>query len=726
MYQNFHIPKKFHDASRVVGGAENRKLTESFDIGCRLMCGIESAYQRSKAENVKKSGSSKSSSQYLREIEMKNNMKSEIFYSSQHRENSDFQAMIDTLLNTNDIKEKEEKMQRNKSPSTGDINNSNSNSNQNSSLSEMKESKNLLKKYHSLSRTLEPDSDSWMFLSPEELDAEMEARVMKYKGNDAGNKTSTVLQETEKGILRNDLLPPKNSESGQQNTNNDVHQKDNKSVFNDTTETNQLQKMLDGMKAFISTKSDVGGIGSSKVVKNTPSSAEDKTVIEEKNKSEIKQNYSNSNSNISSDNNAGDGDDTNEELEIDMEKLMGYINNTNISSSIPIITTHSTEQKKEDHSLNLENPPLAHYFYDEDLIEMSSDDSSDDSDDEDEEEFESQNNQKNTRNEVSILSENIRIIDHDGTGHTETVENIRNARKTKETDLISTIGIRTVQLATASSSARGSKAQRSRSAQLNAQGTDRREDTAVGGDIMSSVVGISKLTLLSPAASESSSPSCVTAEESIIISSNNSNSSSLSLSHQGSDISNSKPLSDSGHSQHRPSSSAALCDTRQSSDPGATHSSSRTGAADRTAQSVESGDESDDGDSFYDDSETDSDDEPLDEPTAGGRGGEGGGARSMNPSYEHDPLPSHVESGGNDVEEEEENVGAYLKEYEVRNVPIPCIMRTVQPTLFLRYSSLVRIQLFSLLSFRDFVSVQLCCHNNGQNNQLTIKSAHLI
>lgn len=688
MYQNFHIPKKFHDASRVVGGAENRKLTESFDIGCRLMCGIESAYQRSKAENAKKSGNSKSSSQYLREIEMKNDVKSEIFYSSEHRDNSDFQAMIDTLLNTNDIKEKEERMQKKNSSSTDDINSSSSNS----SLSEMKVSKNLLENYFSLSKTLEPDSDSWMFLSPEELDAEMEARVMKYKGNDAADsKTSNVLQEKEQGILRNDLLSPNNSESTRLNKNNGIHKKDTKSVYNvNTTETDQLQKMLDGMKAFISTKSDVSGIGSSKVAKNTPSSAEEKTVTEKKIESEIKKSDLNSNSNVSSGNDAGNSDETNDELEIDMEKLMGYINNTNISSSIPTVTTHSTGQKEEEHSLNIEKPPLGHYFYDEDLIEISSDDSSDDSDDEDEEEFESENNQKNTRNEVSILSENVSVIDHDWTGHTETVENIRNALKTKETDLISTIGIRTVQLATASSSARGSKAQRSRSAQLNTQGTDRREDTAVGGDIMSSVVGISKMTLLSPVAAESSSRVTAKERESIIIS-NNINSNSLSVSHQGSDITYPKPLSDSSYSQHRPSSSAALCDTHQSSDPRATQSSSRAGAADRTAVSVESGGESDDGDSFYDDSETDSDDEPFDEPMTGGRGGEGegGGARPANSSYEHDPLPGHVESSGNDAEEEEEDVGAYLKEYEVRHVTIACIMRTVQHTLFLQYSSFV-------------------------------------
>jgi hypothetical protein len=608
MYQNFHIPKKFHEASRVVGGAENRKLTESFDIGCRLMCGIESAYQRSKAENAKKSMNSKSSAQCMRESEMKKNTKCEIFYSTLHRDSSDFQLMIDTLLDFKEVKKKS---------STIKVN---------SSLSEIRISKDLLEKYHSLSKTLEPDSDSWMFLSPEELDAEMTARVKKYKGDDAAAcKSSNISDEKENDILKNGLRSPKNSESLQKNMNVDSHEKDGKSAPKaNSTENAQLQKILDGMKSFISTKSDVGGIVSSRDKKDKDSlGSKGKNAVVNDKISETK--IKCLNSDTGNEKEVDGGDDTNENLEIDFEKLMGYINNTNTNTNtntnFPKEKAHSTEQKDQEHSLNPKDPPLGDYFYDDDLIEMSSGESSDDSDDEDDEDIKLQNGQNNTKNEKPMLSDNITVLNYDRIGRAETVENIRNAQDRKETVLISTVGMRTVQFATSRSSscARGSKAQKN--SQLDSHDTDRRKDAAADGDITSSVSGISKLTLLSSAAIDSS---------------------------RG-------PSGDD-------SSSAMQGDSYRGSDPRAAQSGPR-------AMSRESECDSDDDDSFYDDSETDSDDEPLGGPLPRSRGGTGEGgdnSGSIDPSHEHDPLSDDVDIGCNRSEEEDEDDGSYLKEYEVR------------------------------------------------------------
>jgi hypothetical protein len=614
MYQDFHIPKKFHEASRVVGGAENRKLTESFDIGCRLMCGIESAYQRSKAENAKKFTNSVSSAQSTRESEMKKNTKCEIFSSTLHRDSSDFQLMIDTLLDFKEVKKENSTMK------------------DNSSLSEIRISKDLLEKYHSLCKTLEPDSDSWMFLSPEELDAEMTARVKKYKGDDAAAcKSSNTSDEKEKDILKNGLYSPKNSESLQKNMNVDSLEKDGKPAPKaNSTGNDQLQKMLDGMKSFMSTKSDVGGIVSlrDKKDKDSTGSKEKNAVINDK-ISEIKNN--NLNSDIGNEKEVDGGDDTNEYLEIDFEKLIGYINNTNTNNytntntNFPKDNAHSTEQKDQEHSLNMKDAPLGDYFYDDDLIETSSGESSDDSDDEDDGNIKPQNGQNNTKNEKPILSDNITVLNYDRTGRTDTVENIRNAQDRKETVSVSTVGMRTVQFATSrtSSCARDSKAQKI--SHLNSHDTDRRKDAAADGDIMSSVSGISNLTLLSSAAIDSS---------------------------RG-------PSRDD-------SSIAVQGDSYLSSDPRAAQSGPR-------AMSRESECDSDDDDSFYDDSETDSDDEPLGGPLPRSRGGtgEGGGrggenTRSMDPSHEHDPLSDDVDIGCNGSEEEDEDDGSYLKEYEVR------------------------------------------------------------
>jgi hypothetical protein len=51
MYQTFHTPKKFHAAMQKVSQVESTKLNKSFELGCRLTCGLESAYQRSKKES---------------------------------------------------------------------------------------------------------------------------------------------------------------------------------------------------------------------------------------------------------------------------------------------------------------------------------------------------------------------------------------------------------------------------------------------------------------------------------------------------------------------------------------------------------------------------------------------------------------------------------------------------------------------------------------------------
>lgn len=644
MYQNFHIPKKFHEASRVVGGAENRKLTESFDIGCRLMCGIESAYQRSKAENGKKSISSKTNAQYLRETEMKNNTKSEIYYSTLHRDDSDFQLMIDTLLNTKDIKEK--------------LNNNRSNTGENSCLSEMKISENLLESYHTLSRTVEPDSDSWMFLSPEELDAEMEARVKKYKASDSADSRHCTISD-EKDKLENGLQSPKSSISLQQNKNIDLHEKDSKSVkIVNTGETDQLQKMLDGMKSFISTKSDVSGIGSRKGAKNSADSKEEKAIIEGKIIS--KADDHNLSSNITSENKVDDRGEESEDLEIDFEKLMGYINNTNTDSSknTPADNTHihSTEHS-EKHSTNIKDAPLGDYFYDDDLIETSSEDSSDSESDSDDE----HDHHPGPLNDLQ--SDKITVLSHDRTGHIETNEDNRNAVCSKESELISTIGIKTVQFATSSSSsvARGSKVQRL--SQSSTHSTNRSTDTGAGDDIMSSTYGISKLTLLSSAASESSKgvPADESSSNSNISNSNtNSSSSSSSSSHQGLNSAVPIPRPITGLT-HLPSDSAGQGDTSESGDP-------RAGGSGRAAISKESEDDSDDGDSFYDDSETDSDDEPVGESMAGSRGraGPGAGARSVDPSHEHYPLSDHGDLGENGAGEDDVDDSEYLKEYEVR------------------------------------------------------------
>ena len=48
-FQKAHPPKKFHRAMEVVAAAGNTALSRAFDMGCRLTVGLEVAYQRGKA-----------------------------------------------------------------------------------------------------------------------------------------------------------------------------------------------------------------------------------------------------------------------------------------------------------------------------------------------------------------------------------------------------------------------------------------------------------------------------------------------------------------------------------------------------------------------------------------------------------------------------------------------------------------------------------------------------
>ena len=93
MYQTFHIPKKFYNSMRIVSGADSILLNKSFDIGCRLMCGLESAYQREKNEvalNIKM----KTDSKLLNKL----NGKYKEFYSTNNDENKSIISSIDCLI----------------------------------------------------------------------------------------------------------------------------------------------------------------------------------------------------------------------------------------------------------------------------------------------------------------------------------------------------------------------------------------------------------------------------------------------------------------------------------------------------------------------------------------------------------------------------------------------------------------------------------------------------
>jgi SGT1 protein len=385
-YLNFHIPKKFHGASRIIGGTESRKMTQSFDMGCRLMCGFEAMYQREKSETA---SNTKSRMKNQNEVNLKNNIESTVYYSSKHKKEYNLCTVIDSILeNTNTDHLGATKGKKN-------INDSNESS------VEMKKSRDLLEAFKRICNETPEDSDSWMYLSPEELDLEMETRVKKIQKENINSASAT-------DKASNITIPPATSiEKGhEKNSANDKKKNENKNS-EENPSSDQLMKMLEGMKAFLGTKSGPEGIEDaiksvtkSKTVKsniakntenfvdtNAKNLSENGNVVRVKECEVIAPNNNNNteNNRINTDNN----DDDDEPLEFDFDKLQDILQNfgENEKSNTHQNVNENESSKIKNHPPNLSSDPsknpLGDYFYEKDLEEFSSDDDSDyDSDDE--------------------------------------------------------------------------------------------------------------------------------------------------------------------------------------------------------------------------------------------------------------------------------------------------------------------------------------------------------
>ena len=382
-YQNFHVPKKFHGASRIIGGTECRKLTQSFDMGCRLMCGFEAMYQRDKSETA---SNAKSRAMNQNIVNLKNNIASKVYYSSKHQKKYNLCTVIDSIL-------------KNKNSGRTDTTRDKKNINYgNESSVEMKKSRDLLEAYERTCRETQEDSDSWMYLSPEELDLEMESRVKKIQKE---NINSAINSENASNIMAPSTIDLE-KEYDNNSANDKKKYEDKNSEENPSSD--QLMKMLDGIKAFLGTKSGPDGIEDaiksvtksktvkSNIAKNTENFVNPnlRSVSDNRNVVRVKESLVVAPNNFNSTENncikTNDIDDDDEPIEFDFDKLQDILRNFGENE---INNTHENENesKMKYQPANLSSDPsrnpLGDYFYEKDLEEFSSDDGSDyDSDDE--------------------------------------------------------------------------------------------------------------------------------------------------------------------------------------------------------------------------------------------------------------------------------------------------------------------------------------------------------
>jgi hypothetical protein len=109
-------------------------------------------------------------------------------------------------------------------------------------IEESEEAINYFKDYESCMKNSPEDSDAWMYMSPEELDKEMEARVTNIDNKDSSSKENKKQDENLSTKKTSKLTD--GGEGNKDDSNEDMK-----------AEADQLQNMLSGMKSFMGGKS---------------------------------------------------------------------------------------------------------------------------------------------------------------------------------------------------------------------------------------------------------------------------------------------------------------------------------------------------------------------------------------------------------------------------------------------------------------------------------------
>jgi len=353
-FKNFKIPRKYHNLMRRISLSSSRKVMKAFDLGCRLSCGLECMYydsiQQDRKRNNHASNSSSSSSpplsslpslseegcldddktwislvsalqslHYLQHPSSDNNinnnnddviihklkqlyLQSNIILTSLNegkaedknnevigRKEDSFCVVLENfcakLLPFTDCTSTISTAAAVKTTTTasmyGNIVYSNGND---------KNADKLL--FDSISKDrLVGDDDSWLYLTPDELDKELQDRMDRYTNNhhhdhhhddNVDSHHNHQQHHNEHKIYQHQHDQEQQQQQQQQsNDNNDDEENTSNSIetnkiedthdnggeaavkSNDQVDTNQLDSIIEGLKSFMSTKSDYDGVTSS-------------------------------------------------------------------------------------------------------------------------------------------------------------------------------------------------------------------------------------------------------------------------------------------------------------------------------------------------------------------------------------------------------------------------------------------------------------------------------
>lgn len=614
VYQNFHVPKKFHGASRIIGGTECRKLAKSFDIGCRLTCGFEAIYQRAKSERA--------SNVKTRMGDTNSNIASKVFYSDTHKQEQDICTIIDSILEDTYVDHRE------KAKTDNDINDNNE------SFSETKRSRNLLEAFVKICDKTPGDSDSWMYLSPEELDLEMESRVKKIQKENMKSPTDTSNISASTSAL-DSIIDDKYSKNNMKN------EKDSKNKnMEENPSSDHLMEMLLGMKSFLGTKSGPDGIED--IQKSTSHIKSDNSNQTKNADTSIKTIYKNENEGVSvvtdtlistsgidkktkligTTENTCD-DDTPLEFDFDFDKFKDILKNFGENND-----ESETSNQPSNPLLDPSSNPLGDYFYERDLEELSSDDDSDyDSDDE------VDYDKKSSRIEPVQYERNKQNLDD------AVIISKENDNKVVENNIsLAIIGMKNIKIDT--------KPSKDPRIGMRPKCDDRAKyDSTVESLRPSSTI---KVSVAGSDVNASSTGDCAGV---------NTNFNNLNPQGIHDNIQTTMHFSLNSNTN-------SIDKRNNMHDKIAKDSKNNNDNSIARKDNDDDNDDDDGTDSFYDESETDSDDEIEMRPTARTNHGSATTSSQNNP----DNLISHEEEGGRiDEDDDEINEGKYFEEYEVRD-----------------------------------------------------------
>ena len=356
-FKNFQPPRKYHAMMRRAAEANSRKVQHAFELGCRLACGVECAMYDS---FIKKNKSTKECRHPMGTCSSENPVWQEVlilagksgYLTVGTETDAAIRERLDTLealfmeqrlISTANYARLQESDPRYPDGFYDFVSRAQVSLDKTHSCCDIDDTELFRAVTDGLAKY---DDDSWLYMRPEELDVELQDRMERFKAAGTGTETAMGPSREEENAVAPEVA-------------------DLSRVGEVDEETNKLQGMLDGLKAFVAGSSDIDGVSfpseaigkacSTKDRKSSPQSGE--TVL------------------VTSKTGA---------LVLDYDYMKSILSTVNTTTD----TTAPTDAPSTDTSCRMaESNDLKQYFSSVDLEEpeADADESSDESSDDDEE-----------------------------------------------------------------------------------------------------------------------------------------------------------------------------------------------------------------------------------------------------------------------------------------------------------------------------------------------------